>query len=56
MELTHDFKMRTIEEKSPLIYRKFVKQFSGTIGSQAFQYLRSGLWEYRYFVFQKTKQ
>ncbi len=54
MELTHDFKIRTIEEKSPLIYRKFVKHFSGTIGSQAFQYFQNGLWEYRYFIFQKN--
>jgi len=55
MELTHDFKMRSIEEKSPLIYRKFVKQFSGTIGSQAYRYLQDGLWEYRYFIFQKAE-
>ena len=54
MELTHDFKMKTIEEKSPKIYRKFVKQFSGTIGSQAFQFFQKGVWEYRYFVFQKS--
>ncbi len=54
MELTHDYKIRTIEEKSPMIYRKFVKHFSGTIGSQAFQYLQNGIWEYRYFIFQKT--
>jgi ubiquinone/menaquinone biosynthesis C-methylase UbiE len=55
MEMTHDYKMRNIEEKSPLLYRKFIKQFSGTIGSQAFQYFQNGLWEYRYFVFQKNR-
>ncbi|MBN1498318.1 MAG: class I SAM-dependent methyltransferase [Spirochaetes bacterium] len=53
MEMTHDYKLRNIEEKSPLIYRKFIRQFSGTIGSQAFQYFRNGSWEYRYFIFQK---
>lgn len=55
MELTHDFKIRSIEEKSPLLYRKFIKQFSGTVGSQAFRYFQNGLWEYRYFIFQKTR-
>jgi ubiquinone/menaquinone biosynthesis C-methylase UbiE len=54
MELTHDFKIRNIEEKSPMIYRKFVKQFSGTRGSQAFQFFQDGWWEYRYFIFQKN--
>jgi len=33
-----------------------VKQFSGTIGSQAYRYLQDGLWEYRYFIFQKARQ
>lgn len=53
MELTHDFKVRTIEEKSPRIYRKWVRQFSGTKESQPYRYFRDGRWEYHYFIFQK---